>query len=281
MLALLGLLGVAMTAAVFIEPAAPEEDDTAGDVSSDAGAGSTLPDGETASSFDLLDDPDVSATDDAVTTISGTEGHDRLVGTDNDDHLTGLDGNDRLDGGRGDDWLFGGEGKDELWGHTGDDILTGDAGDDRLNGGDGNDILNGGHGDDTLEGSWGDDTLTGGDGHDLLNAGAGNDILDGRDGDFDYLNGSSGDDLLIAGGGDNLNGGSGADAFRLTDKVGAHIDDFDASEDTIEIEYTDTPPTLTTTTDAQGLTLLADGTAVAKLAGVTELDLAKVALIRV
>lgn len=266
MLAILGLLGVALTAAAFVDVPTPEEE--ADGVSGDAGAGSTDSGDGAMMTFDiLLDDPAEPEPEPPAVTDAET--------------LTGTLGDDVLRAGRGDDLVEGLSGHDEIWGNLGDDNLSGGEGDDLVNGGNGDDWLSGGDGDDTLEGSWGDDTIVGGSGTDLLNGGGGNDLLDGSDAGFDYLNGSSGDDTLIAGGADNLNGGSGADVYQLTNAVGARIDDFDAAEDSIEIEYADIPPVLTTQTGDDGLTLFADGEVVATLAGITELDLTRVALIPV
>ncbi|MCF7699270.1 calcium-binding protein [Loktanella sp. M215] len=192
----------------------------------------------------------------------------------------GSDSDDTIDGDTGNDEVYGGGGKDLITGNMGDDILFGEDGADSMNGGSGNDLLFGGAGDDILEGGWGDDSLTGGEGRDLLNGGGGNDVLDGRDADggFDYLNGGAGDDLLLAGAGDHLNGGEGADIFSLTRDGANTIDDFDAARDVIEVTYSGTPPVLSTMTADDGLTLLADDTVVAHLAGLKDFDLSSVIL---
>ena len=197
----------------------------------------------------------------------------RLVGTTDDDALAG---------GIGADEIAGGDGDDDLSGNLGDDTLLGEDGDDVLTGGDGADALFGGDGDDVLSGGWGDDLLEGGNGADLMNGGAGNDILDGRDADdgFDYLNGGAGDDLLLAGRGDHLNGGDGADTFALLSDGGNTIDDFDPDRDVLEVAYAgDTPPVLSTVTDDDGVTLLADDAVVAHLSGLKALDLGSVVLV--
>ncbi|WP_394155485.1 calcium-binding protein [Loktanella salsilacus] len=196
--------------------------------------------------------------------------------------LTGTDSGDTLDGGLGDDTLFGGLGDDDMTGNMGRDTMFGDAGNDTLQAGAGDDTLFGGDGDDTLAGGWGDDSLTGGNGNDLLQGGWGNDVIDGRDDDggFDYINGGAGDDTLLAGAGDHLNGGDGFDTFVVQADGNNTIDDFNPAEDVIEITYSgDVPPVLTTTTDADGTTLLADDTVVARLSGVTMLDTSTILLV--
>jgi hypothetical protein len=58
------------------------------------------------------------------------------------------------------------------------------------------------------------------------------------------------------------------------------IDDFNPAEDMIEITYAgDVPPVLTTITDADGTTLLADDAVVARLSGVTALDTSTILLV--
>mgnify|MGYP000344938971 CR=1 FL=1 len=56
-------------------------------------------------------------------------------------------------------------------------------------------------------------------------------------------------------------------------------DDFDATTDRIEIVHDGAPPVLTTQLSDDGLTLLANGDALATFAGVSELDLTKVSLV--
>lgn len=176
----------------------------------------------------------------------------------------------------------GSEAADVLFSGAGDDVVLGlgGAGDDRLNGGSGADHLRGGAGDDVLEGSWGDDDLDGQAGSDTLFGGAGDDVLNGVEEGAaapDFLNGGAGDDLLIGGMGDWLNGGTGADTFRIADSVPVVIDDYSADEDTLELIYQgDTPPLLTTQPHPGGLTLLADGMAVAELNGIDTFDVTSV-----
>ena len=138
----------------------------------------------------------------------------------------------------------------------------------------------GGAGNDALLGSLGDDVLVGGAGADTLHGGSGNDVLfDRDDADLDYLNGGAGDDILIGGDGDNLHGGTGADTFALMPNNNAIIEDFNTTEDLIEITYEGEPPILSTTQGEAGLMLLADGETVATFIGLTELDVATVTLI--
>ena len=187
---------------------------------------------------------------------------------------------DIIDGDATHDLVDGGDGNDYVTGNLGDDSLTGGLGDDHLVGGSGNDFLSGDDGDDTLEGGWDDDTLIGGIGRDLLNGGGGNDLMDGRDADdgFDYLNGGAGDDVLLAGRGDHLNGGTGADTFSILSDGDNVIDDFDPANDTLEITYTGEAPLLTATGSDDGLIVMADDVVVARLTGITALDLSTVVL---
>ncbi len=294
MFAILGLIGVALSAAVFVDFGGEEDADT--DNMGDA----TEPDPEIVSVSDLLSDtgeamPGAEALDavegdlslnqiiytgDEGASIAAEDGDDYVHGGDGADELYGGSGNDELHGGRNDDFIIGDEGDDTLYGHVGDDVLDGGDGNDTLVGGDGDDRLDGGDGDDVLTGYLGDDTLIGGDGADMLNGGGGNDLLIGTDDDdTDFLNGGSGDDRIEAGVGDHLNGGTGADTFAVLNNGGAFIDDFDPAEDVIELGYDTVPPVLTTANGDDGLTLFADGEAVATLGGVTTLDLSTVRLI--
>lgn len=305
MLALLGLLGIALAAGALADIVLRSDDadaddmETAGDadevtiqrvddildVADSAGAGSDSPD-DSDVSIELNDapggqpgdviTPDPSDDDPFV----GDDGNDLAYGGDGFDILQGGGGDDELHGGRGDDLIDGGFGDDQLWGHVGDDQLFGGQGSDMLNGGDGNDLLNGGDNADTLLGSYGDDTLIGGEGADLMKGGAGNDLLDGTgDQGSDMMNGGAGDDVLRAGAGDQLHGGSGNDLFALGAGPGVTIADYDAATDMIEITYDGTAPTLRSEVDADGLTLFADDAPVAYLDGIATLDLAQVRLV--
>jgi Ca2+-binding RTX toxin-like protein len=153
-----------------------------------------------------------------------------------------------------------------------------------LAGGEGDDSMAGGAGDDWMLGSGGNDAMDGGAGADVVNGGDGNDQLGGMgDGTRDYLNGGTGDDVLTAGAGDNLNGGEGADRFEVGREAGdlPVVDDFDAAADSLAVVYeADGPvPELSQRLDGDGVVLMADGTEVAKVLGVTEIDLSAVVMI--
>ena len=82
-----------------------------------------------------------------------------LTGGHFSDELHGSDAMNTIEGGAGNDRLFGLGGSDTLLGGAGDDVLDGGAKNDRLDGGDGNDWLFGGDGYDTLTGGAGSDTF--------------------------------------------------------------------------------------------------------------------------
>jgi Ca2+-binding RTX toxin-like protein len=281
MLAILGLFGAAM-AAIFIS----SDDGVTDDINNPAS--------DTLSNTGETDLPSQTL-EEAISTnayeYEGGDTHDKILGGagmntidggDGNDWIEGGAGDDELDGCYGDDTLFGDDGDDELFGKEGDDSLDGGMGKDHLIGGDGNDILNGGDGDDRLLGGFGDDTLTGGTGMDALNGGAGDDTLDGSDDLIqDFLNGSIGDDTLIGGAGDNLNGGEGADIFVLSIGSNAHVDDYDPSEDKIEVLYNPAEgiPTLTTNEQDGTTFIYADEEIVACFAGAPAIDLSTVRLV--
>jgi Ca2+-binding RTX toxin-like protein len=291
MLAILGLLGIALSAVVMIDHNAPHDDDDTGNTGNDRETPlPTVAVGDVVFADDLMpqaDEPDflnapqVTFAGAGSDEIVGGGFDDHLDGREGDDTLWGGDGDDVLHGGPGDDVLFAGNGDDELYGHIGDDTLRGDGGHDTLTGGDGADILFGGQGNDSLSGNIGRDTLAGGPGADTLMGGDDDDVLIGRDDlDADYLNGGAGDDILIAGAGDHLNGGPGADLFSVPVDAGAVIDDFDPSQDVIEVLHDGlTPLALTTTLSESGLALLADGEVVATFSGITSLDLQSVVVV--
>ena len=117
----------------------------------------------TASVFAMEIDPDLSnntaaLSTDAVCTITGTAGADRLNGTGGRDVICGLGGDDRINGLGGNDLLIGGDGADQISANDGDDIARGGAGDDDIKGADGNDALHGGAGVDALVGGAGEDS---------------------------------------------------------------------------------------------------------------------------
>ncbi|MFM7655285.1 MAG: calcium-binding protein [Paracoccaceae bacterium] len=208
----------------------------------------------------------------------GTGDDQARMGAGNDIVLAG-DGNDSLDGDNGNDLLRGEAGEDNIFGDLGDDSLGGDAGNDSLAGGSGADILSGGLGDDLLSGF----SLSGG-------AGAGMGAPDGAD----QLFGGPGDDRLILGRGDSATGGTGADRFemdaRWRDGTGVMvITDFRAAEDSLLLMHAQTlapdtslpvAPTLTVQTTADGLSsqILLNGSLVAVVEGVPDLDPALITL---
>ncbi|MCF2871289.1 calcium-binding protein [Octadecabacter sp. G9-8] len=131
--------------------------------------------------------------------------------------------------------LAGGGGDDLLTGELGDDYLTGGAGDDSLTGGDGIDEIHGGAGEDMINGDDGDDTMFGYIGDDVMSGGTGNDRLIGGDGD-DAIHGGTGDDQLNGGyGDDTLVGGAGRDNIQGSE--GDDIIDGVSGEDIAEKDY--------------------------------------------
>ena len=63
----------------------------------------------------------------AIPTMQGTEGRDRLIGTPGSDVIFGLGGDDQIEGMGGDDLICGGRGSDDLDGGVGDDRVFGQA----------------------------------------------------------------------------------------------------------------------------------------------------------
>lgn len=293
MLAILGLIGVAISALVIIDVDSDEDDLKAeedGTLSTNSGPLPIVPVSEIAYADDFDESPAVNIADEGGAPIFAGNGDDTVAGGASDDYVNGEDGNDTLSGGGGDDTLHGGndddvvtggEGNDLLLGNVGDDTLDGDAGDDTLQGGMGDDHLDGGSGDDAMQGYLGNDTMISGDGSDVMYGGAGDDLLDGRDdGATDYLNGNAGNDRLVSGAGDHLNGGKGEDVFAMNAGASGFIDDFSNADDMIEVLYEgDEPPMLTTESTDDGLALLADGQVVAVLGGLETLDLERVSLV--
>jgi hypothetical protein len=84
----------------------------------------------------------------ALVTVVGTPGKDKLAGGKGKDGILGLGGKDTLKGKKGNDGLCGGGGKDTLRGGPGKDTLLGQGGKDLLVGGGGKDKLEGGGGKD-------------------------------------------------------------------------------------------------------------------------------------
>ncbi|WP_083526283.1 hypothetical protein [Cognatiyoonia sediminum] len=132
-----------------------------------------------------------------------------------------------------------------------------------------------------MKGIFGDDTLDGGAGADHLFGGAGHDELYGGDDlDRDFLNGGSGSDVLTAGANDHLNGGAGADVFVIPIKADAVVDDYDATQDQLEVLYVvDTAPTLYLENNSEGLSLIAGDETVATFSHGTPIDLSQIKLI--
>lgn len=303
MLAIFGLMGIAVSAMIFTG----DEFENGTDQSDAQRPEDDEPDAEIIPMDEIIDEklaePDAKGTAheepgdiiipdahiDGDQVIYATDEDDRIITGSGDDYVDGKDGNDRIDtgagddevdGGRGDDTLDGGTGNDDLSGHIGDDVLFGRSGDDTLNGGGGDDRLYGGDGDDALLGSMGNDLLVGGDGADTLHGGSGNDSLDGRgDNIRDFLNGGAGDDTLLAGANDHLHGGTGADNFGLAERLDAVVADFDPADDVIEITYEGITPQLSTTQSDSGLVLFADEEVVATFTNLTELNLSQITLI--
>ncbi|UTW56215.1 calcium-binding protein [Kordiimonas sp. SCSIO 12610] len=190
---------------------------------------------------------------------------------------TGLDDRDTIFGGDGDDTLLGGGFDDTsgdgtyddgeavttgteantLYAGTGADLVIGASGNDTIGGGLGDDTLNGGDGDDTFYGGRGDgtdtgfnDVINGGDGNDTIFSSGGRDLVNGGDGDdelfsggaVDTVDGGAGNDTIYGGGDDDLfTGGTGADTFAFFDGNGNDtITDFNTSEDTLDLNGTET-----------------------------------------
>src|SRR5690606_5635248 len=102
---------------------------------------------------------------------------------------------------------------------------------------------------------------------------------------MDFLNGGANDDTLFGGAFDYMHGGTGADSFGLhtseASQGAAIIQDFDAAEDMIVVYFDGhgPAPTLSSASSEAGLTLLADGVAVAEMHGLESLDLSLVRLV--
>ena len=273
MLALLGLIGIAVAGTAFVNLSS--SDDSGSAAADDAFEDTDTEELADTSSdiFQFLDDtvdvpdPEIDL-DPVIETVSNLISE----GTDGDDILNGLAGNDYLEGGAGHDVLTGGEGADHIHGGSGNDSATGDDGDD---------LLSGGIGDDEIVGGYGDDTLIGGAGHDNIQGSDGDDIIDGVSGEDvaekDYLNGSEGDDILIGNNGDVMSGGSGADRFEITDGA-VSIMDY-TGDDLLVLSYEGDAPVRTTEVTQDGMTLLANGEPVASLFGITSFDVTTVQLV--
>jgi len=294
MLALFGLLTVAIAGTAFVGALPASEDADSPESTADIGDGiDTQPD-DVPDLLSLLDradaDEDQSTAPPVGDGFAGVESDNTFNGSDGGDYLSGEGGNDTLSGGSGDDQMHGGTGDDQIDGEDGDDQEYGDLGNDDMSGGDGNDTLHGGSGndhihggagDDEILGGYDDDTLIGGEGSDMIQGSEGNDVLDGASGEViaevDYLNGSEGDDHLIGNQGDVMSGGEDADTFEIAQGA-VSIMDF-STEDVLVLQFEGTEPTLTTEVTDTGLTLLADGEPVADLYGLSSFDIDTVKLV--
>ncbi|AKS47530.1 Hemolysin-type calcium-binding repeat-containing protein [Octadecabacter temperatus] len=294
MLAILGLLGVALAGTAFVslptggeqgDAPEPEENIDNGLQDTDlldlAAPNDSLIGSDDGITAETTDGYDEFYGGDGADIANGQDGGDYLDGRGGDDTLHGDAGDDHIHGGAGDDEVAGGDGDDLVFGYIGDDDMTGGTGYDSLIAGDGDDALDGGEGNDTLLGGYGDDTLIGGAGNDNLQGSEGDDLIDGVTGEEtaerDYLNGSEGRDTLIGNDGDVMSGGADSDRFEV-DSGTVSIMDY-SDEDVLVLNFEGTPPELTTQTTSNGTVLLANGAPVASLFGVTSFDVGTVQLI--
>lgn len=281
MLAILGLMGIALSAVMIIDTT-PDPDDTEDTDAPEVGA--RIP-------VDQFTDPDnppettisVTEPDDEGDVPHSAEGVNAVLtesASNQASFLSGTAGGDALTGDETADTIAGLSGDDQLWGQDGGDMISGGAGNDRLDGGLGDDVLTGDSGDDLLIGGLGNDTLIGGDGSDRLYGGAGDDEIFAIDDTTDDLEGGDGDDQLFVGQFDRAYGGAGADVFSIIDDANAVIGDFDAQSDRIEILYQgEEPPALSLTTDGEGTQLYAGDTLVATFKDAADIDLDAVVLV--
>lgn len=248
---------------------------------------------------DRFGDEDDEVSADADNLAWFTEGgNDSLTGSSDDDYANLGSGDDDADMGAGNDIVEAGAGNDSLSGGNGNDLGLGGEGDDNFFGDLGNDSLGGDAGNDTLVGGSGSDILVGGLGNDVISGfanGAGaTGSMTGADG-ADQLFGGTGDDHLILGRGDIATGGTGADQFemdiRWRDGAGGFvISDYEAGEDSLVLHYAQTldpetslpiAPTVTVQASADGLSslILVNGSVVATVEGVADLDPADIDLL--
>lgn len=296
MLAIFGLLSLAFAGTAFV--ISPSDTETASDGAETPDADESFETVSIETVINATDDIDndtsdslIAETGDGYDEFYGGDGNDIADGQGSHDYLNGRSGNDTLSGGDGDDHLHGGEdddvlsgdeGDDLVYGYVGDDDMSGGAGDDEMTGGDGNDHIYGGDGNDELLGGHGADTLIGGAGRDMIQGSEGDDVIDGVTGETtaerDYLNGSEGQDRLIGNDGDVMSGGADSDQFEITSGTVSIMDYTD--EDVLILNYEDDAPDLTTQTTDNGIMLLANGTPVAALYGLTSFDVSTVQLVR-
>lgn len=248
---------------------------------------------------DRLGDEDDAVTADADNLAWFMEGgNDRLTGSSGNDYANLGSGDDAADMGAGNDIVEAGVGNDTVSAGNGNDLALGDEGDDNIFGDLGNDSLGGDDGNDTLAGGSGADILAGGLGNDVISGfsmlGGATASMTGSDG-ADQLFGGTGDDQLILGRGDSATGGTGADRFQMDTRWRAGtgsfvISDYAAGEDSLVLHYAQTldpdtslpvTPTVTVQASADGLSslILVNGTVVATVAGVADLDAADIELL--
>lgn len=122
---------------------------------------------------------------------------------------------------------------------TGDDIVLGGAGNDVLNGGAGNDMLLGLSGNNSLTGEAGSDTISGGSFSYISDGSTSTSTLTvtGDTNGIDTMSGGIGADHFVLGG--NTTAGANSNLIIHYDELGngdyALIQDFDSSQDTIEL----------------------------------------------
>ncbi len=167
---------------------------------------------------------------DGPTTLTGTNGIDRLYGTRSNDIIKALEGSDKIYGDAGNDRIFAGGGNNKVEGGMGNDVIFTGAGSDIIYGGTGIDRVFAGAGNDYIGGNAGNDRLFAGAGNDIVSGGAGHDTLHGGDGD----------DLLYGGpsGGNKFWGGAGADVFVISPNqhlASDQVMDFETGVDKISL----------------------------------------------
>ncbi|MBL4918347.1 calcium-binding protein [Szabonella alba] len=194
----------------------------------------------------------------AQNVLTGTEGADTITGTEMADRIEGLGGADLIEAMDGDDLVYGGAGSDTLIGGAGNDLLVGGAGDDVL-------------------ADWqGRNTLEGGAGNDILFA-----LGEGTESAPSELYGGQGNDTLVGDYLDRMAGGAGEDFFGI-ERVAEEMDmedprpviitDFNGVDDQliVDLEGFDAPVlTVEDDPDADGMLVMINGLAIARLDGIT------------